>query len=358
MNPYLARREAKIAENEQRLRDLGLLPQLGANKAKPDKTTQSSSPSSVPAESTVIAATKTLPSGSPVIVPVRRSKRLRIDHPSSLNRSNQQTEDTNYEERPMLHRRKANQKKDCHVHNDHDKPVSSTSSSKEKQNHSNIPIPPNSARAIDIDVNCLLFGPDNTKDSGLLGKQLSSPGKAFVMQESVRLAAIGVNTAKPESPATVISFNKYSGVQEWKNGVLFLWVNLNAPQCDVKNEFPGNNGSQITWYGGSRMHDQSPVIQRLIQKGKHSHATIEESPGDHGESFGIVLWCRRYMASKKCFTPYTCLGRLSYSSHEPGSRPLSFLFNLVDHQNLLQHPDSNVRQSFLEIVNATAGRID
>jgi hypothetical protein len=51
-------------------------------------------------------------------------------------------------------------------------------------------------------------------------------GKAFVMEESAQLCSHHSGN---------ISFNKYSGVQEWKNA-LFLWVNL-GNGGDVVNEF-------------------------------------------------------------------------------------------------------------------------
>lgn len=46
-------------------------------------------------------------------------------------------------------------------------------------------------------------------------------------------------------------FSKYSGVVEWKNAI-FLWVNIGG-QTGYHNNF-SENGKNMMWYGGSRMH--------------------------------------------------------------------------------------------------------
>ena len=347
MNPYLARRMAKIAENEKRLRDLGLLSHVVSGESKSRRITASPVSHQQPTNRTR--------SFSSVARPVRRSKRLRKES-SSSNSSHQDMRSTSAEK--FTEAAETTQGESTNAQENDNRAIkpsgcSPISKTFKDSIDSVVSVQPNSARAIEIDVNRLLFGIDPTTASGdgMLGKQLSKSGKAFVMEESARLAA----RSGCEEPSS-ISFNKYSGVQEWKNDVLFLWVNLNAPpqQCDVVvvNEFP-HSGRQITWFGGSRMHDQSPVIQRLIRVGNRDHT---QSWDDNGitASFGIVLWCRRFVQSKKNFSPYVCLGRLSYSSHEPGSRPLSFVWNLVDYEKLVDHPDTNIRASFHEIVKAAS----
>ena len=42
-----------------------------------------------------------------------------------------------------------------------------------------------------------------------------------------------------------IGFNKYSGVCEFQNEALFLWVNIGVPDADVRNEFL-NGGKQVS----------------------------------------------------------------------------------------------------------------
>eukprot|EP00543_Licmophora_paradoxa_P016296 CAMPEP_0202471380 /NCGR_PEP_ID=MMETSP1360-20130828/84515_1 /ASSEMBLY_ACC=CAM_ASM_000848 /TAXON_ID=515479 /ORGANISM="Licmophora paradoxa, Strain CCMP2313" /LENGTH=56 /DNA_ID=CAMNT_0049097447 /DNA_START=17 /DNA_END=184 /DNA_ORIENTATION=- len=51
-------------------------------------------------------------------------------------------------------------------------------------------------------------------------------GKAYVIQHCCGLA----------SP----SFNKYCGVQEWKNDALLLWVNLGKKDDEIQNDFLEN----------------------------------------------------------------------------------------------------------------------
>ena len=340
-NPYLQRRAAKIAENEKRLRELGLL-----------STRKVTTTSLAVALTAPLSNSRTRALDNPSPAPIRRSKRLRHNNPVSLPDDAKDTVQKNHPPRKR-------------------QPVPNTAQSAPKISRptTSVPVPANSARAIDIDVHRLLFGTSGDKgepnDTGLLGKQLANIGKAFVMQESVRLAGVGKEWEEKDASPNMISFNKYSGVQEWRNNVLFLWVNLNAPQCEVNNEFP-ENGTQITWYGGSRMHDESPVIQKLIEVAKqqqtqHSSGEQGNSQGDPNDaastpssnslySGGILLWCRRYVASLKGFTPYTCLGRLSYQSHEPYSRPLAFVFNLVDYPLLMDHPDPKAQALFQEMI--------
>lgn len=64
---------------------------------------------------------------------------------------------------------------------------------------------------------------------------MEQTGKAVVMQEAAQKSGHDL--------VSTISFNKYSGVQEWQNDALFLWVNLGAGG-DVVNDFL-NGGRQV-----------------------------------------------------------------------------------------------------------------
>uniref|UniRef100_A0A7S2XW82 Uncharacterized protein n=1 Tax=Attheya septentrionalis TaxID=420275 RepID=A0A7S2XW82_9STRA len=134
-----------------------------------------------------------------------------------------------------------------------------------------------------------------------------------------------------------LSFNKYCGVQEWRNNSLFLWVNIGGPDNSATNEFL-NGGRQMTWFGGSRMHDESPVIQRLIKVGQQQQEQNNVAKNNEHNG-GIVLWCRLYdsSSSPKGFRPYTCLGRVAYHSHQPGTRPIQFVWTLLDYDQLVQY---------------------
>ena len=155
---------------------------------------------------------------------------------------------------------------------------------------------------------------------------MDQPGKEYVINKAFELASSSQD--KYRLTGARLSFNKYCGVQEWGNAI-FLWINLGSKDNSVVNDFL-DNGKRITWYGGSRMYDYSPVIHKLLKFGKEATKM----------SSNILLWCRRYDTVTKKFTPYICLGRLSYESHQPGSQPLAFVWNLIDADLLKNHSES------------------
>ena len=78
------------------------------------------------------------------------------------------------------------------------------------------------------------------------------------------------------------------------------------------------------------MLDHSRVIQSLIRVGKRA------SDNDLSTQDGIILWCRTYDARTRGFGPYVCLGRLGYATHRPGTRPVAFVWNLLDYDALVE----------------------
>ena len=101
-----------------------------------------------------------------------------------------------------------------------------------------------------------------------LGKEMVETGKAPVMQ---MMSATG---AMPR-------YNKYSGVVEWVNCVM-LWVNIG-----VENGFKYTNafresGRSMTWFGGSRHHEDTPVIRRLIRGDKKAPTVLFCRLDKHG----------------------------------------------------------------------------
>lgn len=290
-NAYLQLRAAKIARNQARLMELGLFRPPPTSTARPPqlKKTQNSAKRKSSA-------------------PLRRSSR-HSERPAT------------YLELLPAEPKRSKRRSDEARGND-SKAATVTLETETKTFHAH------SARAMNIHVG-------NLVSEGLLGSMMEQTGKAFVMEEAAQRSGIDVGN---------ISFNKYSGVQEWKNDALFLWVNL-GNGGDVVNDFL-NDGRQITWFGGSRMHDETKVIRRLLRVGR------AVGNGQNVSSDGLVLWCRRYNADQKGFTPYVCLGRLSYHSHEPGSRPLKFVWNLVDYDGLVNHEDETVRSTFQEFLKS------
>ena len=178
---------------------------------------------------------------------------------------------------------------------------------------------PGTTRATYVNTQSVVQG--NFDFPVFIGRRLAATGKAAVIEHANFMCGNPPN----------ISFNKYSGVCEFKNDCLFLWVNVNLPTADIKNDFIVSNGkAKMSWYGGSRMRPESPVIQKLISVGKRA------SQGKLPEDCGIVLWYRLYNKDKRVFEPYACLGRLGYENHEPNSQPIKFTWNLLDY-NILQH---------------------
>jgi hypothetical protein len=307
-NPYLALREAKIARNQARLRELGLessskKKEQIPNPKKPAKT--ASTPyNKVEEEPTVL----------------RRSRRL-SQEPETSKLEEETNVDTFIERRPK--RPRPSKKSD--------------NAGKKTQSSSRPPPAANSVRAISIDPENLVLGKERV--GGVLGIPMEETGKEFVIYESFERVASEPDRQRLEGSR--LSFNKYCGVQEWNNAI-FLWVNLGGKDGTVVNEFL-DGGSQITWFGGSRMQDDTPVVQRLLTLGRQASSS----------SSGIILWCRRYEKEKKTFSPYVCLGRLAYHSHVPGSYPLSFVWTLLDHSALQNHSDEAVRQGFQQFVDTT-----
>lgn len=291
LNSYMALRAAKIARNEARLAELGLL--------------------------------RPLP---PATTPSRKSRRKpRTIAPveiSGLRRSTRHTSrPTAYSDPPEPQRKRTKTKVSpthwsTHVEVDESPPPPVLTSISSK-----------SVRSIRLDVGALC--------DEVLGMFMNQTGKAHVVEESVRRTS-------SRTDAHGLSFNKYCGVQEWNNDALFLWVNLGGNNGEYVNDFM-DGGRQMTWFGGSRMHDESNVILRLLRVGQRA------KDGQLPSTDGIILWCRQYCPEKRSFGPYVCLGRLAYHRHAPGSRPLQFVWSLLDYDRLVNHEQAEVRKMFQSI---------
>jgi hypothetical protein len=135
-----------------------------------------------------------------------------------------------------------------------------------------------------------------------LGQHIAEYGKAAVMAMC--------------NNGTVPRFSKYSGVVEWKNAI-FLWVNLGHDKSQYPNTF-SEQGKYITWFGGSKMHEDSEVIKRLITLGKTSYKGDDQ----------IILFVRKEGES------YVCLGRLVHVDYKLDINPVTFRWQLLDYDNL------------------------
>ena len=264
--------------------------------------------------------------------PSRRSSRL-----------SQQHEKPNYKEVPASMIEKQQQQHDDVVDNNKKKRPRVESRRIVSPSPSAPPPPPaaNSVRSINIDTKALLFG-----EKGVLGQMMGHTGKEYVINESFALAAYPEDQKRLSG--SKLSFNKYCGVQEFKNAI-FLWINLGSKDNPVVNDFL-DDARQVTWFGGSRMHDESPVIHKLLNYGQQDNSNGANNNAADGRiskpHSNIILWCRRYQTETKQFTPYVCFGRLSYHSHVPQSHPLKFIWNLIDYEGLKNHADAAVRERF------------
>lgn len=328
-NPYLAMREAKIARNQKRLSELGLLKPPPPPKQQP-----------IPKKLQRRDA------------PVRRSSRLSSQEKQPRKR---------IRNAPKVALPPVPRKTRAHEATKSKEPPPAAAAAAALA----VGPPTDSVRSISLDVDYLVLGHNEDHRDGLLGKMVERAGKDYVIHKSFAKAAHLEDRQRLAGENTKLSFNKYSGVQEWKvrlshsfhwssiahpqimfsphdthsfcmhtittdivQNCIFLWVNLGT--SDSPNEFL-DDGSSITWYGGSRMHESSPIFLKLIANDDDSN---------------IVLWCRRYNPETKTLSPYVCFGRLKYRSHEHGSHPLKFIWDLDDYYDLLLHADFARVQTF------------
>jgi len=300
-NPYMALRAAKIARNQARLRELGLV------KPKVSRRSTVASKKRLP-----VKQTKNLGA----LRPQRRSARI-----SSLENNPDYKENNDF--LPNTRGRGKKRELDAEDNVAEESIIETIPTSSEYRRRPTASAPPgaNSVRTVSLDVPKLV--------NKFLAKPMDVFGKYFVIETSFH------ETAFPEdiqrlSGVPRLSFNKFSGVQPWKN-VVFLWINVGNPSNanSMVNDFSrkGNN-AMVTWFGGSKMREDSPVIQNLIQLGKDSASTPSLTTG-------IIMWCRQYDRETKKLLPYTCLGRLAYDSHVVGSYPVAFTWRLIDYETMI-----------------------
>jgi hypothetical protein len=149
----------------------------------------------------------------------------------------------------------------------------------------------------------------------------SSPNTAF---SSLSSTSIGSTSPLPAPPTStdgawsVPKFSKYSGVVEWKNCV-YLWVNLGSSNPGEYINVFTERGRYMTWYGGSKMHEDSPVTKRLMKAPKSTGASGKET---------VLLFVR---LEKE---PYTCLGTVAISKSNIAVHPVEFTWELLAYEKL------------------------
>lgn len=275
VNKYLAIREAKMARNQARLEALGLLQPNASN-----TTVNSTFPRKSKKRKRIDQNSSNVQSQS-----LRKSSRLQSLSPGIIEMESKPDTTSIACTKPLENKSRRSPSAD----------VTIQQRNEERFCH-------NSARAIELCVPKLIHN--------FLGIQLSATGKAHVMLESARVAARVSEHSTHTAPSslTTISFNKYSGIQEWKGDTIFLWINLVSTQKKNKNNEFLNNGRQVRFYGGARMHRNTRVIQHLVRITSQQAAKQRDTAAIEG---GVLLWCRQHCDEFAALGPYVCLGRLS-----------------------------------------------
>jgi hypothetical protein len=330
-NSYLALRDAKIKRNEARLRELGFM--VEKPKQRSSSRTTKSARARVPTQP-LFNTTPVASQGT-----VRRSQRL----------SKLTTGPVDYNGVVSDRRIRRSPRHPVVGVTTPSSDAQRTTRRGPKANAVTAPAPPpavNSVRSISIGAQRLVLGvvgnisnvANGVTTSGLLGLTLEQTGKEYAIIRSFEAAAS--SSDQELLVGAHLSFNKYSGVQQWHD-CIFLWVNLGTKDKAIANEFL-DGGTKITWFGGSRMVDDTPVVEKLIRWGKE--ATDSSSK--------IILWCRLFDPIRKTFHPYVCLGRLSYDSHQPQSYPLAFVWSLLDAERMRKNFNSAVRDNFQKMIHS------
>ena len=190
-----------------------------------------------------------------------------------------------------------------------------------------IALDPASARALDANFAYFI----SNEKLGTLLSDLNF-GKAAVMALS--------NSGKTPK------FSKYSGVAEWRNCV-YLWVNITGHDGSAYNNTFTENGRYMQWFGGSRMHADSPVTQRLINAGSSTGLpTPTSSPLElsHRTASETVILFVRHESE-----PYCCLGPVRPLSYQVERPPVTFTFELCFYEALR---NSNYFQGIVKMQSA------
>jgi hypothetical protein len=152
---------------------------------------------------------------------------------------------------------------------------------------------------------------DSTKNNNNLGELLENVGfgKAAIM------AASNHNLCP--------KFSKYSGVVEWKNCV-YLWVNLGQSKPgEYINKFT-EKGKYMTWYGGSRMHAESPITHRILPPGQVVSSMLDPAPLIKKSKNNLILLFVRLEGE-----PYCCLGPVKAEKYDIDTHPVAFTWELL-----------------------------
>lgn len=160
---------------------------------------------------------------------------------------------------------------------------------------------------------------------------LGGPGNQA--KRAVMNAACGTPGVRP-------SFSRMSGVQVWENAI-FLFVNVTTGA----NLFL-DGGREVTWFAQNTHKPASPVILRLVHHATGfppppAAAGAGNGPAASAPPASEVALdpCDVALILRVGTEPYVWAGRLEYVRHDPRSRPIKFWWRLRDFDALAAKPE-------------------
>jgi len=134
------------------------------------------------------------------------------------------------------------------------------------------------------------------------------------------------------SPVSHPKFSKMSGIQEWANGVVVLYVNVGDKNGNTYDNVFSRAGSQITWFAQARQNEDSPVIRVITATREMEEESVEDAwmRAENEElapkyvDWPLHLFCRM----EGC--EYVYCGRLKMVDYQPNKQPLKFDMRLLD----------------------------
>ncbi|KAM3571145.1 hypothetical protein VYU27_006822 [Nannochloropsis oceanica] len=204
---------------------------------------------------------------------------------------------------------------------------------------------PGSSRLRDADVQSML--------REYLGKKVPHTGKQCVMDLLTPNAGTEGGESEGGREGGPVKFSKYAGVVEWRN-CMVLWVNVDGN--DYENLWL-EGGRKLTWFAGSRVKPETPVMVRLLaagsaggrkdgsegengekEKGKERGKGGEESwtevqKEDKERQEDVLLFCRSQGG------PYVCMGRVWHVWFDTRTHPIKVLWILRDWEEIWRKKD-------------------
>lgn len=113
---------------------------------------------------------------------------------------------------------------------------------------------------------------------------------------------------------------------EWANAIV-LWVNVDG--SDYDNLFL-KGGREMTWFAGSRVTGETPVLLRLLEAGREGK---EDREGEKKNKDEILLFCRLQGE------PYVCMGRVAHTWYETRRHPVKVVWRLRDYEAIKDSAD-------------------